>query len=155
MGRTIAMKLSHQEEGIVDQLNRQGKSNSEILRAALWHYLEDIKCPVNHEVNSTMVNQTNQEKTPEINQEVQEEINTVIQDYIVHLKEEIRDLREQNQRFQEQIDREMTRLHGQIYRMSSTEPSRQLPAPRIIEQSPDVHKDIDSFLFKKPPIHRR
>ncbi len=156
MGRTIAMKLTHQEEGIIDQLHKQGKSNSEILREALWHYLEDLKCPVNQEVNSTMVNQQHQEKQTVNHTDVQdEEVNTVIQDYILHLKEEIKELRQQNLRLQEQIDREMTRLHGQIYRLSTTEPSRQLPPPRIIEQTPDIHKDIDNFLFKKQSFQRR
>ncbi|MEM4257809.1 MAG: hypothetical protein QXL17_01480 [Candidatus Thermoplasmatota archaeon] len=157
MGRTIAMKLTHQEEGIIDQLHKQGKSNSEILREALWHYLEDIKCPVgNQEVHSTRVNQQSLEGNLQVNQMVQEEdVNPIIQDYILHLKEEIKELREQNLRLQEQIDREMTRLHGQIYRFSTLEQTRQLPMPKIIDQTPDIHKDIDNLILKKNTFQRR
>jgi hypothetical protein len=43
MRRTIALKLSEEEEKIVTQLNKKSMSNSEILRNALHHYFELIQ----------------------------------------------------------------------------------------------------------------
>ena len=48
MGKTIALKLTKKEEKIVSQWNKRGLTNSDLLRSALRHYVENI-CDVSLE----------------------------------------------------------------------------------------------------------
>ena len=139
MGRAIALKLTDKEERIVNQLNQQGITHSELLRDALWHYFNSAGQPVN------------QLQTEKVNPGRPEPVNQVTHDYITHLEEEIRHLRDQNHKLQEQLGGEITRLHGQIYRFSTmkinNESSRQTSVNREKPIS-DIHGDIDNFLKK-------
>ena len=141
MGRAIALKLTDKEERIVNQLNQQGITHSELLRDALWHYFNSTGQPVN------------QLQTEKVNLGRPEPVNQVTHDYIMHLEEEIRHLRDQNHKLQEQLGGEITRLHGQIYRFSTmkinNEPSRQTPIHREVKSVSDIHSDIDNFLKKE------
>jgi len=141
MGKAIALKLTDKEERIVDQLNQQGVTHSELLRDALWRYLDSI----GHSVNPIQ-----QEK---VNLDQIEAVNPVTHDYIKHLEDEICHLREQNRKLQEQLGGEITRLHGQIYRFSTmkinNEPSRQTPVRTEVKSVSDIHSDIDNFLKKE------
>ena len=138
MGRTIAMKLTDKEERIVNRLNRAGVSNSELLRDALWQFFKTLETE----------DETIEQKTV---QKIETPISPMAQDYIGHLKDEIQQLREQNISFQQQIGEEISRLHGQLYRISrGSEPSRINPPMRKKpEINLDLHRDIDDFLLKK------
>jgi hypothetical protein len=138
MGRTVALKLTDREERIVNRLNRAGVTNSEILRDALWRYFKTVteeEDPLSQTLNPLS-------ETPG---------SPVMHEYITHLKEEIHQLRDQNISFQKQIGEEISRLHGQIYRISrGTEPSRLIPPNRKRpEMNTDLHRDIDDFLLNK------
>lgn len=159
MGKTIALKLTKQEAQIVDHFNKKGISNSEILRDAFWHYLKTINFPIKQQhqpKKDTPQRQTTQSsnqhqqliQTPEDDQQT---LNTPLtQDYIQHLKNEIAQLRDQNIQFQLQLDREITRLHGQIYQLySNIEPQKQNNTATNEDTHTDIHQDIDSFLYKK------
>lgn len=145
MGRTISLKLTDKEERIVSQLNRQGISNSELLRDALWQYFEAGNSLSHHTVELR--------QTP-----IQTDVPTtepVVQDYIKHLKDEIQQLRDQNQKFQTQIGEEFSRLHGQLFRISRTNdpsrlilPNRRTPEPPT-PQFHQTHQVIDEFLKKR------
>lgn len=137
MGRTIAMKLTDKEERIINKLNRAGITNSEILRDALWQYFKTISEETTMEHPSL--------PRPEQN------MSPLIQEYITHLKEEIQELRTQNIHFQRQIGEEISRLHGQLYRVSRKgEETRLTPSNQTIQENDtDVHSDIDELLFKK------
>ena len=140
MGKAIALKLTDKEERIVNQLNQQGITHSELLRDALWHYFDSPGHPVN---------QTKQEK---INPLELETVNLMTRDYIKHLEDEVHHLREQNRKLQEQLGGEITRLHGQIYRFSvmkaNNETPRQTSIHREIKSVTDRSSEIDNFLKK-------
>jgi len=138
MGKAIALKLTDKEERIVNQLNQEGITHSELLRDALWHYFGSV---------NQSVNPVQHEK---VNLSERETVNPIIRNYIEHLEDEIQHLREQNARLQEQIGGEITRLHGQIYRFSANrEASKQISTPKDAKLVSDVHSDIDSFLKKE------
>jgi len=140
MGRAIALKLTDKEEKIVNQLNQQGMTHSELLRDALWRYFDSI---------GHSVSQIQQEKVNHI--EI-ESVNPVNRDYIKHLEDEIHHLREQNQRLQDQLGGEITRLHGQIYRFSMMKTNNELPRQtlvhREIKSATDHPNEVDNFLKK-------
>jgi len=142
MGKAIALKLTEKEERIVNQLNQQGVTHSELLRDALWNYFNSSVRPVN------------QAPPEKVNLDKPEQpVSRVTHDYIKHLEEEIRHLRDQNRKLQEQLGGEITRLHGQIYRFSSmkinSDTSRQTSSKQERPIS-DIHSDIDNFLKKDP-----
>lgn len=137
MGRTIAMKLTDKEERIINRLNRAGVSNSEILRDALWQFFKTI-----NEEDETLEQHSVQHP--------QGNLQPMLQEYITHLKEEIQLLREQNIGFQQQIGEEISRLHGQLYRIShANDSSIMMPLVKNAEVIPNLHKDIDDFLLKR------
>ena len=135
MGRAIALKLTDKEEKIVNQLNEQGMTHSELLRDALWRYFDSIGHPVN---------QVQQEK---VNHIEMESVNPVNRDYIKHLEDEIHHLREQNQRLQDQLGGEITRLHGQIYRFSMMKANNETPRPT------SVHREIKSVTDRPSEVY--
>lgn len=141
MGKAIALKLTEKEERIVNQLNQQGITHSELLRDALWHYFNSTGQPVN------------QIQLEKVSLGEPEPVNQVTHDYIKHLEDEVSHLREENRKLQEQIGGEITRLHGQIYRFSTmkanNELSRQNPTNRETKPASDIHSDIDNFLKKE------
>ena len=59
--KTIGLKLTDAEIIMVNQLKRDGLTNSDVLRNALHQYYDHKVNQVNHKVNHTEVNQVNQE----------------------------------------------------------------------------------------------
>jgi hypothetical protein len=59
MGKTISLKLSQQEENIINSIRNEGMTPSIFLREALWNYVQekDVK---NKEKGNKEVNQVNQ-----------------------------------------------------------------------------------------------
>ncbi|MEM0493274.1 MAG: hypothetical protein QXS02_04920 [Candidatus Thermoplasmatota archaeon] len=150
MGRTISLKLTDKEERIVSELNRRGISNSELLRDALWYYFGS---------STPFIGQKPEQTPVQIHSSNRLDEDKFIMDYIAHLKEEIQQLREQNQRFQEQIGQEFSRLHGQLYRISRMNESSRLNLStsgitKTYEQinsivNESTHSEIDEFLKKR------
>jgi len=137
VGKTIGLKLNEKEERIVGQLTREGISHSELLRDALWQYFTTPSKPVNpikhDEVNIGL-----------------ESVNPIVRDYISHLKEEINQLLEENAKLQEQIESEMSRLHGHIYKISTnSEMLKTSMLQRGTISLSDIHSDIDNLIKKE------
>jgi hypothetical protein len=123
MSRTIAVKISEKEEQIITHLNRQGISNSEILRTALHHYFELLHQPI-------------PEDKPE------KDILSLME-----LKDEMQLLQEQTRRSQEQLEHEIGKLHRQLYQLTA-DPN---VVPRVSllgkrERIGDIHREVDEFL---------
>ena len=127
MGKTIAVKISEREQQIIAELNKEGMTNSDLLRTALRHYFEVL--------HRTDLLQEPGKRTVDIDGIE----NPMIRDYIEYLKNEVRDLREQN-----------TNLQQQIYYFSENDEKVQ---KEIIEEKPtpsvNVHDQIDEFLKRQ------
>jgi hypothetical protein len=54
MGKTISLKVTEKEHQMIEHLNKQGFSNSQLLRNALHHYFAEVLkfSPQNSEVNN-------------------------------------------------------------------------------------------------------
>lgn len=145
MGKTIGLKLTEKEERIVSQLTREGISHSELLREALWNYFS----PKENTIDQFVQVDEKEEKEDEVVSLSPQIINPIIADYIEHLKSEIDKLREENFRLQEQIRNEVTRLRGQLHRLSvSSETSRSFSNGEIKSIS-DISDEVDNLLKKE------
>jgi len=140
MGKTIGLKLTEKEERIVSQLTRQGISHSDLLREALWNYFS----PKDNSVGQI------EEKEEEMVSLSPDIINPIIADYIEHLKGEIDKLREENFRLQEQIRNEVSRLRGQLHRISASGETSRTFTNRELRSISDVSDDVDNLLKKEP-----
>ena len=129
MGKTIALKLSEKEQQIVAEINKEGMTNSDLLRTALRHYFE-------------ILDRTDRLQEPGKRILELEDIESpMIHDYVEHLKEEVRELREQNMKLQRQIY-QMCLNTEQKTKETITEPN---------ENTSDVHEQIDDFLKHQYP----
>lgn len=138
MGRTIALKLSEKEEKIITQLNKQGISNSELLRNSLRYYFEFL-----HESTS----QDTQEKSILLGEE---KVASGSHESIDELKQEIHELRKLTKKTQEQLESDIGKLHRQLYHLSIISPiSKQIRSPLNIEVISDIHHEVDEFLQKR------
>ena len=73
MGITLSLKLTDTDKRKVDQfLQKQGLTPSELLRKALWRYINEV----NHEVNLNQQEKDNQ-KVNLVDQKVNHEVNQV------------------------------------------------------------------------------
>ncbi|MCX6664940.1 MAG: hypothetical protein NT038_02600 [Euryarchaeota archaeon] len=142
MGKTIALKLTHQEEQVVHEFNNLGVSNSELLRNALWMFLESKK------QTFTQGEQTNIDQTQSLTQ-----IDPLIQDYIQYLKEEIEEVREENNRLHHQLKESITDISKQISRITTDIKSAQETELHLEKDSFfNIHDRIDAVLDKQ--IHK-
>jgi transposase-like protein len=138
MRRTIALKLSEEEDQIVTQLNKKGVSNSELLRNALRQYFELI-----HESPF----QDDQLKSSLL---MEEHTNTGFNDSFKGLKQEIQELREQMKITQVQVESDVMTLQRQMYQLPITgQISKQISAPVKVKAVSDIHHEVDEFLKKR------
>lgn len=121
MGKTIAVKVTQKEQQIIAELNKQGMTNSDVLRTALQQYFENLR------------QESSQESNPG---EFETLTDTMAREYIDHLKEEIREVREQNRRLQHRLD-QLQIAHKQKMKENNGEKQ---------EPDPDIHQEIDAFL---------
>jgi hypothetical protein len=138
MGRTIALKLTEKEDQIVTQMNKQGISNSELLRNALRQYVESLQQPTDQEHQEKSVAQINENEIP------------IVQESFEGLKQELEVLRDQTKKTKEQIDIDMGILQRQLYQLSMTrlvtkQAKEHLQRPVIA----DIHTEVDEFLKKR------
>jgi hypothetical protein len=143
MGKTIGLKLTEKEERIVSQLTKQGITHSDLLREALWNYF----LPKD---NDTSVDQIEEEKEEDAVSLAPEIINPLIADYIEHLKGEIDKLREENFRLQDQIRSEVSRMRGQLHRISTGGETSRIFARREFKPISDINDEVDNAIKKEP-----
>jgi hypothetical protein len=135
MSKTIALKLSEKEEQIVAQFNKQGMSNSELLRKALYQYFEHV-----HLISSKDAQMKNIFVK-------EEKIQTDFSYSHDELKQEMQELREQMKKTQKQVENNVRALQRQLYLFTITGSiSQQVPAPVKRDIVRDVHQQIDDFL---------
>jgi len=113
------------------------------LREALWNYFAP-KENVSNEFTPVEEKEENEEEVVSLSPQI---INPIIADYIDHLKSEIEKLREENFRLQEQIRNEVTRLRGQLHRLSLNETSRSFSNGEVKTIS-DISDEVDNLLKK-------
>jgi len=127
MGRTIALKLTEKEEAIVTQLNKQGMSNSELLRNSLRQYFEFL-----HKTTS---------------QDTQEKIVKTPNETIDELKHEIHELRKITKETREQLEQDIGKLNRQLNELFiHSALSKQIPHASNTEAIVDIHHEVDEFL---------
>ena len=138
MHRTIALKLSEEEDQIVTQLNKKGVSNSELLRNALRQYFELI-----HESPF----QDDQLKS---SLHMEGHTNTGFNESIEGLKQEMQELREQMKKTQMQVESDVMILQRQMYQLPITSQiSKEISAPVNVKTVSDIHHEVDEFLKKR------
>lgn len=159
MGKVIALKLTDREERIINRLNEEGISNSELIREAIWHYFKTVDDEVNPKVNLVNqevnhkvnpVNQVNQRVNPEVNHPSQEKNDKIFYDYIFRLKNEVNLLREENNKIQKDFQEEIRNIHRLFDEgLPAVNPSEKGPIVRKENDFSDVYSAIDEFLSKK------
>jgi type I site-specific restriction endonuclease len=138
MRRTIALKLSEEEDQIVTQLNKKGVSNSELLRNALRKYFELI-----HESPF----QDDQLKS---SLHIEGHTNTGFNESFEGLKQEMQELREQMKKTQVQVESDVMILQRQMYQLPITSQiHKQISAPVNVKTVSDIHHEVDEFLKKR------
>jgi transposase-like protein len=138
MRRTIALKLSEEEDQMVTQLNKQGVSNSELLRNALQQYFEHI-----HESPS----QNNQLQS---SFSTEEPVKMGFYDSVEGLKLEMQELRQEMKETQERIEIDVVTLQRKLDQYPLTGSiSKQISAPMKVKAVSDIHHEVDDFLKKQ------
>ena len=138
MGKTIALKLSEKEHQVVTQINKQGMTNSQLLRAALRQYFENSpkSSSQDYSIDTTLFTEKNQ--NAEISISVQE------------LRQEIRELWNQMEKKQKQVDDHIMTLQRQIFLRSIGDPfSKHTTDSMKVDTMCDIHSEIDEFLKKQ------
>ena len=135
MGKTIALKLSKKEEQIIIQFNKKGMTNSDLLRSALRHYVQNIP-----EFSS----QDAQMKNIFVKQET---VQSDFFDSVKELKSELQVLQGHLERTQKQVESEMKTLQRQLYLLTAaTSGSGQSCSSVKIDIARDIHQQVDEFL---------
>ena len=136
MGRTIALKLSPKEEQIVRQLNKQGMTNSELLRNALRQYFEYL-----HQTTGLIAAE---KTTSEVRDD---DAGVVFQDSLRNIINDVEEIRSSLQKTQEEMHHETERIHQTLSELcidaTVNQGSPSLPKTEMFK---DVHDEIDTFL---------
>jgi len=136
MGRTIALKLSLKEEQIVRQLNKQGMTNSELLRNALRQYFEYL-----HQTTGLIA----AEKTT--SEARDDDAGVVFQDSLRNIINDVEEIRSSLQKTQDEMHHETERIQQRLSELciDATVNQGSLSLPKT-EMFRDVHDEIDTFL---------
>jgi hypothetical protein len=138
MGKTIALKLSEKEDQIVTQINKQGISNSELLRSALRQYFEYLQKSID--------NDSQQESTLCL----EEPISLAVQESFEGLKQDLQELREQTKKTQQQIENDIAKLQKQLQLLSIKDKSiMQGSRQDNAKIASNIHHEVDAFLKKR------
>jgi transposase-like protein len=138
MGRTIALKLSEKEDQLVTQLNKQGMTNSELLRNALRQYFESLKDSINDEQQ-----EKNKADTPE-------SLETVVQQSFEQLKGEMQELQDITRKNQGRVENQIIRLEWDLHQLTASAPvSKRFPDSKVRRSVVDIHHEVDEFLKKR------
>jgi len=136
MGRTIALKLSQKEEQIVRQLNKQGMTNSELLRNALRQYFEFL-----HQTTGLIA--TGNTTTSGVG----DDAGVVFQDSLRNIINDVEEIRSSLQKTQEEMHHETERIQQTLSELCiDAAVSQDSSSPLKTEMFRDVHEEIDTFL---------
>jgi hypothetical protein len=136
MGRTIGLKLNEKEERIINQLNKQGVINSDLLRSALWQYFN-----TEHEI---LPASTQKPEPPTINH------HTLTHEDLLSLKKELHQFTQQNTTFFRYIDEKLTNLHHMIEQLNNDfEHLQHNHHENQLETTMDIHEKIDELIKHK------
>ncbi|MBN2599266.1 MAG: hypothetical protein JXA75_01895 [Candidatus Thermoplasmatota archaeon] len=137
MGKTIALKLTKKEEKIVSQWNQKGLTNSDLLRTALRHYVENI-CDVSSEdplMKDIFVKQNHSSI----------DFSKALNELTVQMQA----LKEQVKMSQQQVENELKRVQRQVSLLTTDTPtSEQLSGSVKFDTLHAVHQQIDELLWK-------
>jgi hypothetical protein len=138
MGKTIALKLSKKEEKIVSQWNKKGLTNSDLLRTALRHYVENI-CDVSSEdpwIKDIFVKRNHS--------------SVDFSEALKELTKQMQALKEELTMSQQQLENELKRVHRQVSLLTTDIPtSEHLPGSVKFDTLYAVHQQIDELLWKQ------
>jgi hypothetical protein len=135
MGKTISLKVTEKEHQMIEHLNKQGFSNSQLLRNALHHYFAEVLkfSPQNSEVNNMF--HTDEQRQTELVEPYGE------------LKNEMQQLRGQLLKTQRQVENDVTAMQRRLYLLSVSHPVfQQIPATLKSDIVRDIHHQVDEFL---------
>lgn len=163
MVKVISLKLTAKEERIVNLLNKEGITNSDLLRTALWYYFKTadqskkptekklVKNEENSPINSSLPTiMLNLSENDEIKLKEKKSEIILIYDYINFLKNEIDQLRKQNDNSQKQISKETFNLPENEYlRQINNNLKEKLPIFEHMKSSSIIHYEIDDLLKKR------
>lgn len=136
MGRTIALKLSPKEEQIIRQLNKQGMTNSELLRNALRQYFEFL-----HQTTGLIATGDTARS------EVGDDAGVVFQDSLRNIINDVEEIRSSLQKTQEEMHHETERIQQTLSELCiDAAVSQGSSSPLKTEMFRDVHEEIDTFL---------
>ena len=138
MGRTIALKLSQEEEQVVAQLNKQGMTKSELLRNALRQYIEYL-----HQTTALNTMDKNLSFS-------QDKASIMFQDSLRNIINEIEELRGALKKTQEEMQNEKAKINQTIseFCIDATVIQKK-PISNKTEVPNDVHHEIDEFLEQR------
>jgi len=138
MGKTIALKITEKEDQIIQQLNRQGITNSELLRTALRQYFKHLYETTSQHLEQAGVVEIDEHSIPPI------------QDSLEEVKEELIELREQTKRTKQQIESDICNLHTQLAQLSqSSHVATRMSDPFKDTYENDIHSEVDEFLKRR------
>ena len=163
MVKVISLKLTAKEERIVNLLNKEGITNSDLLRTALWSYFKKDgqskkpteKIYINNEENSTIKSSLhtimlNLSENDELKFKEKKSEIILIYDYINYLKNEIDLLRKQNDNSQKQISKEIFNLPENEYlEQINNNLNEKLPISEHMKSNSIIHYEIDDLLKKR------
>jgi hypothetical protein len=135
MGRTIALKLSLKEEQIVRQLNKQGMTNSELLRNALRQYFEFL-----HQTTGLIA-------AEDATSGVHDDASVVFEDSLRNIINDVEEIRCSLQKTQDEMHHETERIQQTLSELCIDAAMTQgSPSVLKTELFKDVHEEIDTFL---------
>jgi 2-oxoglutarate dehydrogenase complex dehydrogenase (E1) component-like enzyme len=138
MGKTIALKLTEKEEKIVAQFNKQGISNSNLLRNALRQYINTLPeyTAIDPQMKNVFIKDENEQ--------------TNFSKSLKELKQEMERLREQMRKTQKQVESNVMAFQRRLYLLSLSTPlSEQIPTPIKLDIIQEIHQQVDEFLNKR------
>jgi hypothetical protein len=138
MGKTIALKLSEKEDQIITQINKQGISNSELLRNALRQYFEYLQESLDPDSQQRSTLRS------------EEPISVAVQESFEGLKQDVQALREQTKKTQQQIEQDIAKLQSQLQQLTIKNNTMvKTSGPNGSTIAVNVHHEVDEFLKKR------
>jgi len=128
MGKVISLKLNKREKRIIERLNQEGITNSDLIRNALWYYF-------------TSVNESDNE-VDAFNEES-------LYQSLHHLKDEVNFLREQNSKIKYEFSEEIKRLKNKLGKDSLIIDLKEDDISPREQYASDIRKNIDKILKKR------
>ena len=139
MGKTIALKLTKKEEQFIADVNRQGITNSELLRVALRQYVESM--PEFSSQGSSL-------KTMFVKQD---QVSADVYEMVQQLKSEVQVVQCQLEQIKKNVQDDVQMLQQQLVRLSANTPNNPSGVSAMKHDQGnlyEIHHQIDDFLGK-------